>query len=394
MKEIVLKRDGAFSVSGGELVAGDSGAYALKIDMGEPTDGFTAMAVCQENGQYSTAYETSGTAIFCTLLNSMYPEPGFITVRLAVSKGDAVLTVKEVAFEVKAANNDSEIAENESSNITNILTAVSDMKEAAKGLAEKSTTLSGYGITDAYTKTEIDGKIASVYKYKGSKRTFSELPPSAACVAGDVWNVESEVSRNFYGVNVVSVYAYGMGFDGESGEMTLTDASAFAVGKTYQVCTEGKKILGTMTTTGISGNTLTFTYQTNNDYYGVLCSMAETKDSDYWNTWMAGTAVAVNETYYFYSSDFASTPPSTDKITKIINEGGTNFAWTGTAWDALGGTVDFSDYYTRTQVDGKISAKADKSATLIGYGITDAYTKTEVDGKIAAAIETALNTEV
>ena len=109
---------------------------------------------------------------------------------------------------------------------------------------------------------------------------------------------------------------------------------------------------------------------------------------------MAGTAVAVNETYYFYSSDFASTPPSTDKITKIINEGGTNFAWTGTAWDALGGTVDFSDYYTRTQVDGKISAKADKSSTLIGYGITDAYTKTEVDGKIAAAIETALNTEV
>ncbi|MDY6314753.1 MAG: hypothetical protein SPL89_06245 [Clostridia bacterium] len=366
MKEIVLKRDGAFSVSGGQLVAGDTGAYALKIDMGEPTSGFTAMAVCQENGQYSTAYETSGTAISCTLLNSMYPEPGFITVRLAVSKGDAVLTVKEVVFEVRAANNDSEIAENESSNISNILTAVSDMKEAAKGLAEKSDTLSGYGITDAYTKTEIDGKIASVYKYKGSKRTFSELPPSAACVAGDVWNVESEVSRNFYGVKVVSVYAYGMGFDGEGGEMELTDVSAFTVGKTYQVCTEGKKILGTMTPTGISGNTLTFTYLTNSDYYGVFCDIAETKDSDYWNTWMEGTAVSINETYYFYSADFASTPPGTDKITKIINEGGTNFAWTGTAWDALGGTVDFSDYYTRAQVDGKI----------------------------AAAIESALNTEV
>lgn len=232
--------------------------------------------------------------------------------------------------------------------------------------ADKSDTLSGYGITDAYTKTEIDGKIASVYKYKGSKRTFSELPPSAACVAGDVWNVESEVSRNFYGVKVVSVYAYGMGFDGEGGEMALTDVSAFTVGKTYQVCTEGKKILGTITPTGISGNTLSFTHQTNSDYYGVFCDIAETKDSDYWNTWMEGTAVSINETYYFYSADFASTPPGTDKITKIINEGGTNFAWTGTAWDALGGTVDFSDYYTRTQVDGKI----------------------------AAAIESALNTEV
>lgn len=221
-------------------------------------------------------------------------------------------------------------------------------------------------LSEYYTKSEIDSKIASVYKYKGSKRTFSELPPSAACVAGDVWNVESEVSRNFYGVKVVSVYAYGMGFDGEGGEMALTDVSAFTVGKTYQVCTEGKKILGTMTPTGISGNTLSFTHQTNSDYYGVFCDIAETKDSDYWNTWMAGTAVAVNETYYFYNADFASTPPGTDKITKIINEGGTNFAWTGTAWDALGGTVDFSDYYTRAQVDGKI----------------------------AAAIESALNTEV
>ena len=185
-------------------------------------------------------------------------------------------------------------------------------------------------------------------------------------MAGDVWNVESEVSRNFYGVKVVSVLAVGMGFDGEGGEMVLTDASAFTVGKTYQVCTVGKKILGTMTPTGISGNTLTFTYLTNSDYYGVFCDIAETKDPDYWNKWMAGTAVSINETYYFYSADFASTPPSTDKITKIINEGGTNFAWTGTAWDALGGTVDFSDYYTRTQVDGKI----------------------------AAAIESALNTEV
>jgi predicted pyridoxine 5'-phosphate oxidase superfamily flavin-nucleotide-binding protein len=34
---------------------------------------------------------------------------------------------------------------------------------------------------------------------------------------------------------------------------------------------------------------------------------------------------------------------------------GTNYAWDGTQWDPLGGTVDLSGYYTRTQVDDAIS---------------------------------------
>lgn len=34
---------------------------------------------------------------------------------------------------------------------------------------------------------------------------------------------------------------------------------------------------------------------------------------------------------------------------------GTNYAWDGTQWDPLGGTVDLSGYYTKTQVDAAIS---------------------------------------
>ena len=44
------------------------------------------------------------------------------------------------------------------------------------GLAEKAITLEGYGITDAYTKDEINNKLASVYKYKGSVKYYFELP--------------------------------------------------------------------------------------------------------------------------------------------------------------------------------------------------------------------------
>lgn len=35
---------------------------------------------------------------------------------------------------------------------------------------------------------------------------------------------------------------------------------------------------------------------------------------------------------------------------------GTNYAWDGAAWDPLGGTIDLSGYYTKSQVDGTISA--------------------------------------
>jgi hypothetical protein len=56
--------------------------------------------------------------------------------------------------------------------------------------ADSATTLAGYGITDAYTKTEIDSKVASVYHYKGTVLSYSALPSSDKTV-GDVYNIES-----------------------------------------------------------------------------------------------------------------------------------------------------------------------------------------------------------
>lgn len=160
MKEIILKRDGVFSVSGGILVAGDTSAYTLKIDMEEPTKNFTAMAVCQENGNYSTNFSTSGTYISCGLVNSMYSNEGFITIRFIISKNSSVLTVKEVIFRVVASNNSETLGTTEKGNIEKILTAVAEMKEAAS-VFSTSNTLSGLGITDAYTKSETDEKISS-----------------------------------------------------------------------------------------------------------------------------------------------------------------------------------------------------------------------------------------
>lgn len=57
--------------------------------------------------------------------------------------------------------------------------------------ANKSTTLQGYGITDAYTKSEVDEKLSKVYKYKGSVPTYDDLPTENLS-GGDTYNVESD----------------------------------------------------------------------------------------------------------------------------------------------------------------------------------------------------------
>lgn len=54
--------------------------------------------------------------------------------------------------------------------------------------ADKATTLSSYGITDAYTKTEIDTKLTSAMHYKGSVAAVANLPSTGNAV-GDFYNV-------------------------------------------------------------------------------------------------------------------------------------------------------------------------------------------------------------
>lgn len=81
--------------------------------------------------------------------------------------------------------------------------------------ADKATTLSGYGITDAYTKTQVDSKLSSVYKPAGNT-LFANLPTPSASNLGNVYSmmdafttddrfVASEPTEYPIGTNVVVV---------------------------------------------------------------------------------------------------------------------------------------------------------------------------------------------
>lgn len=86
--------------------------------------------------------------------------------------------------------------------------------------ADKATTLAGYGITDAYTKAEVDGIVTSAVRYKGTKETYSDLPTSGNKV-GDMWNITAADAS--HGVNAGdNVVWNGTSWDVQAGTVDLS----------------------------------------------------------------------------------------------------------------------------------------------------------------------------
>lgn len=66
---------------------------------------------------------------------------------------------------------------------------------------------------------------------------------------------------------------------------------------------------------------------------------------------------------------------------------GTNWAWTGTEWDALGGNIDLSVYYTKTEVDAAILVETNRATGEESRleGLISANTQGVTEAKNAAA---------
>ena len=103
--------------------------------------------------------------------------------------------------------------------------------------ADVATTIAGYGITDAYTKTEVDSKISSVYRYKGSVSAYSDLPTEDQEV-GDVYNVATADAE--HGIKAGDNVAWnGSAWDTLAGEIDLSGyLEKPATGSASQVLTK------------------------------------------------------------------------------------------------------------------------------------------------------------
>ena len=96
----------------------------------------------------------------------------------------------------------------------NIPTKVSQLENDSAYINKEVNNLTNYYKKDeTYTKQEVDNKVSSVYKYKGSVATYADLPSSDLTI-GDVYNVEADGSN----------YAWnGSNWDKLGGEIDLSD---------------------------------------------------------------------------------------------------------------------------------------------------------------------------
>ena len=207
---------------------------------------------------------------------------------------------------------------------------VTKMQTDVAGKADAATTLTGYGITDAYTKTETDTAIGK----KADKATTL----TGYGIADAYTKTETDTAVGKKADKATTLTGYGIA---DAYTKTETDT---AIGKKADKAT-------TLTGYGIAD---AYTKTETDTAIGKKADKATTL-----------TGYGITDAYTKTETDTAIGKKA-DKATTLTGYG-------------------ITDAYTKTETDTAIGKKADKATTLTGYGITDAYTKTAADAKITAA---------
>ena len=148
--------------------------YALKSELTALSGRVDDLVTAGGEPNVLTGVKVNGTALaIAEKMVDILIATGSANGTIAVNKVDvAIKGLAALAFKAKVSQDDLDEA----------LAAV------LAGKADSATTLAGYGITDAYTKEELNAKISAVYKPAGSV-AFADLPALAENVLGNVYNV-------------------------------------------------------------------------------------------------------------------------------------------------------------------------------------------------------------
>lgn len=150
---------------------------------------------------------------------------GGVTVGSNIDVSGGKISVKNGTASQKGVVQLSSAVNSDSTALAATPSAVKQAYDLANGKQSPATTLAGYGITDAYTKEQVDGLVSSALHYKGSKDTYDELPTEGNTV-GDVWNIVA--ADETHGVNAGDNVAWnGTGWDVLAGTV---DLSAYLLG--------------------------------------------------------------------------------------------------------------------------------------------------------------------
>lgn len=234
------------------------------------------------------------------------------------------------------------------SDVTGLQDKITSIETSVSGKADKANSLAGYGITNAYTKTEVDGKVSDL---------TSQLGTANDAIEGLETSIEGKADKSttLAGYGITDAYTAST-IDGKlankADASTVTELTSTVAGKADK-------------STTLAG-------------YGIEDAYTKTE-----------VDAKVSSVYKYKGSvaNEAALPQEDQVVGDVYNveDTGMNVAWDGTKWDKLGSTVDLSAYMTTETANSTfatittVNGKADKATSLSGYGITDAYTKTEAD---------------
>lgn len=236
--------------------------------------------------------------------------------------------------------------------LTEIKNATSTNASAITGKADKATTLAGYNIGDAYTKDEVDTELGKKQdKLYGYKETVSTIPGSSPEV------VSHHVETIDIDGGMVGIKAYGT--------LTLT---------AQEISVNGSAIL--------TGDSISKSIP-------VSTSASDTKipTEKAVATAIESVKEVASKAYKYKGSDtyaniiLKESPAVGDVWNSTTANGvypkGTNYAWNGTEWDALGGEVDLSAYQKASDNTLETTSKTVVGAINEVKGVADAAAKAD-----------------
>lgn len=248
--------------------------------------------------------------------------------------------------------------------------AIAAANAAIAGKADKATTLAGYNISDAYTKTEtnsaIDSKIATANEAlqaaidaKVAKADIATSIPSEAAEASDT-KVASEkaVATAVAGINTTVA--------GKADKATTL--AGYGITDAYTKTETGEQITSAVNGAKSELQTAIDGKVAKTDITTVIAESSAASDTKVPSEKAVASAIkevkAVTSTTYKYKGSdtyeniAAKEDPAVGDVWNSTTANGvypkgTNYAWNGEEWDALGGEVDLSTYQVKAITVGE-----------------------------------------
>lgn len=248
--------------------------------------------------------------------------------------------------------------------------AIAAANAAIEGKADKATTLAGYNISDAYTKTEtnsaIDAKIATANEAlqaaidaKVAKADIATSIPSEAAEASDT-KVASQkaVATAVAGINTTVA--------GKADKATTL--AGYGITDAYTKTETGEQITSAVNGAKSELQTAIDGKVAKTDITTVIAESSAASDTKVPSEKAVASALeevkaVASTTYKYKGSDTyeniaAKEDPAVGDVWNSTTANGvypkgTNYAWNGEEWDALGGEVDLSAYQLKSITVGE-----------------------------------------